>query len=87
MNVGDSVISSPGSMFDLAGVYPLKMSVVGVLAPSYTVDDEAIFVDIKTTWVIAGLAHGHQDLSQPQAESAVLRKVNGEAELMLFAIS
>ena len=74
VGVGDTVVSSPESVFDLAGVYPLKMAVVGVLAPSYTVDDEAIFVDIKTTWVIQGLVHGHQDLAAPEAAAGVLKK-------------
>jgi putative ABC transport system permease protein len=27
---GDSLLSSPETLFDLAGVYPLKMKVVGV---------------------------------------------------------
>jgi putative ABC transport system permease protein len=71
--VGDAVISSPESVFDLAGVYPLKMPVVGVLASSFGPDDNAIFVDLKTSWIIAGLGHGHQDLSRPEAASAVLK--------------
>ena len=58
MGVGGHVVSSPESVFDLAGVYPLKMAVVGVLAPTHTPDDDAVFVDVKTAWVIAGLAHG-----------------------------
>jgi putative ABC transport system permease protein len=45
-----------------------------VLAPSYTADDEAVFVDLKTTWVIEGLVHGHQDLSTPEAASGVLKR-------------
>ena len=71
---GDSVVSSPETAFDLAGVYPLKMQVVGVLEPSFTPDDHAIFVDIKTAWIIEGLGHGHQDLAQPEAASAVLNR-------------
>ena len=74
VGLGGSVVSSPESVFDQAGVYPLKMKVVGVLAPSYTADDEAVFVDLKTTWVIEGLVHGHQDLSQPEAASGVLKR-------------
>jgi putative ABC transport system permease protein len=74
VGLGGSVVSSPESVFDLAGVYPLKMKVVGVLAPSYTADDEAVFVDLKTTWVIEGLVHGHQDLSTPEAASGVLKR-------------
>lgn len=59
---GDSVVSSPETVFDLAGTYPLKMNVAGVLAASGTPDDDAVFVDVRTTWVIQGLGHGHQDL-------------------------
>ena len=68
------VVSSPESVFDLAGTYPLKMRVTGVLAPSGTPDDDAIFVDVRTAWVIQGLAHGHQDLADPAAASQVLKR-------------
>ena len=61
VEVGDQVMSSPESVFDIAGVYPLKMNVVGILEPTGTPDDDAVFVDVKTTWVIAGLGHGHED--------------------------
>jgi putative ABC transport system permease protein len=71
---GDSLISSPETVFDLAGAYPLRMKVVGVLALSHTPDDLAVFVDIKTSWIIEGLGHGHQDLSAPRAASAVLAR-------------
>lgn len=71
---GGHVISSPESVFDIAGVYPLKMKVAGVLAPSDTPDDLAVFVDLKTAWIIEGLAHGHTDLSSPKATSGVLKK-------------
>lgn len=74
VRVGDTVVSSPESVFDLAGVYPLKMSVVGVFAPTYTADDVAVFVDLKTAWVIQGLVHGHQDLSAPEAAAGVLSR-------------
>jgi len=71
---GDHVISSPESVFDLAGVYPLRMSVVGVLAYSDSPDDDAIFVDFKTAWVIEGLGHGHMDLTRPEAAPGVLTR-------------
>jgi putative ABC transport system permease protein len=60
---GDTLMSAPENPFDLAGVYPLKMHVVGVLNSSHTPDDRAVFVDIKTAWVIEGLGHGHTDLA------------------------
>jgi putative ABC transport system permease protein len=74
VGVGGSVISSPESVFDIAGVYPLKMHVVGVLEPSYTADDIAVFVDLKTAWIVQGLVHGHQDMAAPEAASGVLSR-------------
>jgi putative ABC transport system permease protein len=61
-------------VFDIAGVYPLKMRVAGVLAFTDGPDDDAIFVDVKTAWIIQGLGHGHQDLSAPAAASGVLER-------------
>jgi putative ABC transport system permease protein len=85
---GDSVVSSPESVFDLAGVYPLKMKVVGVLERSFSPDDRAVFVDVKTTWVIEGLGHGHQDLARPEAAGAVLGRegntIQANASLVQF---
>jgi putative ABC transport system permease protein len=71
---GGSIVSTPENPFDLAGVYPLKMNVVGVLPSTGTADDRAVFVDVKTTWIIAGLGHGHQDLVRPDAASQILDK-------------
>jgi putative ABC transport system permease protein len=71
---GDSIVSAPESVFDISGVYPLKMRVTGILEPAGTPDDHAVFVDLKTAWVIEGLAHGHQDLTRPDAAASVLRR-------------
>jgi len=48
---GGPVMSKPESVFDVGGVHPLKMKVVGVLQPTGTPDDRAVFVDVKTAWV------------------------------------
>lgn len=72
--VGDSVISSPENLFDLAGEYPLKMTVVGILSDADGPDDDAIFVDVKTSWIIEGIGHGHQDVTKREAASAVLAR-------------
>jgi putative ABC transport system permease protein len=74
LQVGESIITSPESVFDLAGVYPLKMKVVGILQPTGTPDDRVILTDIKTAWIIEGLAHGHQDLAKPDAANSVLKR-------------
>ena len=74
LGVGDSVLSAAEDVFNIAGVYPLKMKIVGILARSDSPDDGAVFVDLKTSWIIEGLGHGHQDLARPEAAEAVLRR-------------
>ncbi len=74
LKVGDPILSSPENLFDLAGVYPLKMTVTGILQKTNSADDKAIFVDLKTTWVIQGLGHGHQDVKTMQGSDEVLDK-------------
>jgi len=73
---GDSLLSSPETVFDLAGVYPLKMRVVGVLARSHTPDDLAVFVDVKTSWVVQGLVHGHEDLVRTKDPTVVIDRTD-----------
>jgi len=68
---GDSLVSSPDSLFDVAGVYPLKMNVAGVLEEAFSPDDRAIFVSLETAWVIAGLVHGHEDLAMADEATKV----------------
>jgi putative ABC transport system permease protein len=78
---GDTLISAPQNLFDLAGVYPLEMDIVGVLSPSGSPDDEAVFVDIKTAWVIAGIGHGHDNVL---AVDATAQDVQAAASLVEF---
>ncbi len=83
---GDSLVSSPENLFDLAGVYPLKMKVTGILEKSHTSDDLAVFVDLKTVWVIEGLGHGHEDLTKVEDPQAILKRdeMNITASAKLF---
>jgi putative ABC transport system permease protein len=71
---GESLVSSPETLFDLAGVYPLKMSVAGILEKSHTSDDLAVFVDLKTAWIIQGLGHGHEDVTRIEDPTLVLKR-------------
>ena len=74
---GDFLISAPENPFDLGGVYPLRMKVTGVLRPRHTPDDRAVFVDVKTAWVIEGLGHGHEDVAAARDPEVVLTEVDG----------
>lgn len=70
---GDALKSTAKDPFNLAGKYPLKMHVVGVFEPMDGPDDLAVFVDLKTAWVIEGFGHGHQDLTATDAQLNVLK--------------
>ena len=61
---GDRLMTDPENVFDIAGAYPVNMRVVGVLVPAGTPDDRVVFVDVKTAWLIAGNAHGHQNVTE-----------------------
>ncbi|MCB5200221.1 ABC transporter permease [Loktanella sp. TSTF-M6] len=78
---GDTVVSAPQNLFDLDGVYPLELNIVGVLAPTGTPDDEAVFVDIMTSWVIAGIGHGHDGVL---AEGATSGDIVANAAIVEF---
>jgi putative ABC transport system permease protein len=74
LKAGESLVSSPETLFDLAGVYPIKMRIVGVLEKTHTSDDLAVFVDLKTAWIIEGFVHGHEDLSKAEDPQVILKK-------------
>jgi putative ABC transport system permease protein len=61
---GDRVPTDPDSLLTLSAGVPVRMRVAGVIAPSGTADDEAVFVSLETAWLIAGLGHSH---ANPQA--------------------
>jgi len=70
---GDRLLTDPSGLYDLAGAYPLRMHVAGVLVPTGTPDDGAVFCDVKTAWIAAGIGHGHAE-AERQDEARVLRR-------------
>lgn len=71
---GDRLMSDSLNVFDLSGNYPLKMRVVGVLERAHSPDDEAVFVDLKTEWIISGIGHGHQQINTETSKDLVLKQ-------------
>lgn len=71
---GDHIFSDQRSLYDISKTYPLKMHVVGVLAESGSPDDQAVFIDIKTAWIIDGITHGHQDVTSGADDSVILSR-------------
>ena len=77
---GDALFSDQRSLYDITRTYPLKMRIAGVLAPSGTPDDRAVFVDLKTLWIVAGISHGHQDVSHADEPAIVLSRTAQEVK-------
>lgn len=73
---GDALLTDRARTYDLAAGYPLLLRVVGVLAETRSADDGAVFCDLKTAWIAAGIGHGHGD-ARAQEEGAVLRRDTG----------
>ncbi len=70
---GDSILSASENAFDLAGDYPLKLNVTGVLEAAHSPDDNVVFVDLRTVWIIEGIGHGHQQLSSESGSDLLLK--------------
>lgn len=56
---GDTVTTDQQNPYDIARNMPIRLRVVGVLAPTGTPDDDAAFTTLKTAWLIGGHGHGH----------------------------
>ncbi len=61
LSPGDGINSDQAASLDIAAPASIRLRITGVLAATGTPDDDAIFTDLKTAWVLAGLSHGHAD--------------------------
>lgn len=77
LSPGGSIISDSENPLGLTADYPLKMHVVGVLKETHSPDDNAVFVDLKTAWVIHGIGHGHEDVASAD-KNKLLQNEQGE---------
>ena len=84
LKLGDTLMSDPENVFDLAGSYPLKCRIVGVLAPTASADDSAVFVDLKTQWIMEGLGHGHE-AANPESMASGEWTTSQEGDLVATA--
>jgi len=63
--------------------------VTGILEKTNSADDKAIFVDLKTAWVIQGLGHGHQDVNTIKDTGTIVNRsanlVTASAKIKQYA--
>ena len=85
LGVGDKLLSDDEKLYDISSSYPLLMRVVGVLEESGTADDLVVFADVKTTWIIEGIGHGHLD-ARSVTDPAMLRGASQDNLVMSGAV-
>lgn len=76
--VDGELFSDQRELMDLTKPPAIKMRVVGVLGRRGTPDDDAVFTDISTAWVMEGLAHGHADPVKAVPEGLLLERKPGQ---------
>jgi len=69
LKLGDALTSSSENLFDLSGAYPLKLTIVGILKKLGNADDNVIFVDMQSAWVMAGVGHQHEYQHKPSEKN------------------
>ena len=74
VGTGDHLLPDQRNIYDLSQTFPLKLRVAGVLASTGSADDAAIFVDVKTAWILDGFGHGHQDVTEEGADGVLLER-------------
>lgn len=83
---GDRIKSDRENDLDIAGNPPLNMRVMGILARADSADDDAVFVDLKTAWIIQGLGHGHDEVDAETDENLILGR-DGENTVASAAVT
>jgi putative ABC transport system permease protein len=76
LTVGGFLLSDQASFVAVARNPPVRLRVMGILAPSNSADDQAIFADIKTTYVLAGLGHAHDDVRKLDPAQVIERRTD-----------
>ncbi len=70
---GDTILSDIDNLYNISADYPLELNISGVLKKSKSPDDNVIFIDVKTAWIIEGIGHGHMN-ARSIDNSEILKK-------------
>lgn len=75
---GDTLLTDRTTLFDISKNLPMRLHVTGVFGKTGTPDDRAVFCDLKTDWIIAGLGHGHDDVAKADAKNILKKDTNAD---------
>lgn len=73
---GDTVLTDRTTLFDISKNLPMRLHVTGVFGKTGTPDDRAVFCDLKTDWIIAGIGHGHDDVAKVDAKNLLKKEAD-----------
>ncbi len=59
--VGESIFSDQEDLYDISKAPAIRLKIVGVLETTDSPDDDVVFVDISTAWLLDGIVHGHDE--------------------------
>jgi len=85
LDVGDKLLSDDEELYDISSTYPLLMRVSGILEETGTADDMVVFADVRTTWIIEGIGHGHVG-AQEVTDPMMLRAASGRNMVLSGAV-
>src|SRR6218665_2243130 len=80
-----TILSDRTTLFDISKNLPMRLHVTGVFAKTGTPDDRAVFCDLKTDWIIAGLGHGHDDVAKADANNILKKETDAAGGTNLVA--
>ncbi|NOX58737.1 MAG: hypothetical protein GXP29_07765 [Planctomycetes bacterium] len=81
VGVGDRLRPDIHSLYDIGDKKPILLRVEGVLSPTQSADDHAVFVSLKTAWIMDGVMHGHEgdhDHGSPSNPPAQYQEITSE---------
>jgi putative ABC transport system permease protein len=83
LSPGDQLRSDLANLYNLAGSYPLVLTVTGIFEPASSADDLAFFADTKTIWTIDGRLHGHEPVTSTSAQGGDDENLEASAAIFL----
>jgi len=63
---GSHLVAQPSGAWSGGAALPVKLRVTGILAPTQSPDDTALFASLDTSWLLSGKYHGHEELRGKQ---------------------
>ncbi len=74
LDVGDTIYSDQMEAFDISRPPAIRLRVAGVLERAGTSDDDAVIVDIATSWLLSGIIHGHDNPREIRDTRMILQR-------------